>query len=125
MGFAATLKSYGYSEQNLNETELVAASHVEFLQDLKWFVETDDMVFSHAGIDPEEPNLRTFTTAITSHPTLFTYTGPFEKRIVCGHYIQQDFQPLMTSVLTCLDTGAGLGGPLTLANVKTRDALQF
>ncbi|WP_163099493.1 metallophosphoesterase family protein [Peribacillus alkalitolerans] len=90
-----TLCSYGYSENDFSTNEEAFQKpllhsetlerHLEFIQGLEHFIETDDYILVHGGVDPTIP------VAETEPHTLMWIRGEFhngytgEKTVIFGH----------------------------------------
>ncbi len=118
MGGLPTIRSYiGKASEDVR-SELAAAmprSHREFLSNCKPFFETDQLVASHAGINPACPESREFGEIVLGrHPSLFHSNLQLNKLVICGHYLQTTLRPFAENGVTCLNTGCGtIEGPLT------------
>ncbi|MEK6410405.1 MAG: metallophosphoesterase family protein [Acidobacteriota bacterium] len=93
----------------------VPSHHRLFLESLEAYWETDTILVSHAGYDPQKPDDRSIeSVAMRSHPLIFQEATSPKPRIVCGHYVQSSGRPFVGKNLVCVDTGCGtIGGPLT------------
>jgi len=118
MGGLSTIRSYiGKASEDVR-SELAAAmprSHREFLSNCKPFFETDQLVASHAGINPAYPESREFGEIVLGrYPSLFRGNFRLNKLVICGHYLQTTLRPFAENGVTCLNTGCGtIEGPLT------------
>lgn len=128
MGGLATLASYGLGPTALRRGErlrrelrrAVPEAHVAFLDELRLFHETPELLFVHAGIRPgldlyeqiEEDLLwirDEFLSDTRDHGWLVVHGHtPVEGPMHCGNRVN-------------LDTGAGFGRPLTAAVFEGRD----
>lgn len=119
-GGMATIRSYVGLARGDVRAQLESAmpqGHVRLLlEELRLFVETDELLVSHAGYDPANDEDRSLAAMTSSHPEMFREdrSRPRKQLVVCGHYVQSDRQPAVLDGLICLDTGCGtVGGPLT------------
>jgi serine/threonine protein phosphatase 1 len=91
--------------------------HAAFLSSLEPYFEDEDLLISHVGFNPDNPNSRTIEDMVmTSHPRLFALNIKERDRlVVCGHYVQYD-GPVVQPNFACIDTGCGSlpGAPLTV-----------
>jgi len=82
--------------------------HLALLESLEVYYETEDLVISHAGIDPADPLSRTSQSVVLgSHPKLFSGLRFLDKLVVCGHYVQESGSVYSTKHFVCLDSGCG------------------
>ena len=122
LGGDTTLASYGVDASGLRRAKDVHAealasvpdTHLAFLSGLETSLETNDLFFAHAGIQPgialaeqEEENLlwirQEFHRSSATHPKLIVHGHtPVEQATHYGNRVN-------------LDTGAGYGKPLTAA----------
>lgn len=125
-----TIASYGQ--------EGLPLSHVTFLKNAHYWLEWDNRLFIHGGLDPDKPlseqNLemlvwdRTLINSAWQRHLVqedFHYT-PFEE-IFLGHTPTQLFnssRPLKLCNVWDLDTGAGWAGQLTIMDVQTKEYWQ-
>jgi serine/threonine protein phosphatase 1 len=117
-GGLATIRSYvGIAYGNVRQQfrESIPSRHLQFLDGLKTFFETDEYLFSHCGFSPSQPFDRSFDTMVlASHQDLFAPDTFSTKPVVFGHYFQRQRRPWTGRGLICLDTGCGIhSGPLT------------
>jgi serine/threonine protein phosphatase 1 len=118
MGGLSTIRSYiGKANEDVR-SELVAAMpgpHYEFLANCKPFFETDQLVASHAGVNPAYPESRELAEIVLGrHPSLFHNDGRLSKLVICGHYLQTTQAPFVGNGVICLNTGCGtIEGPAT------------
>lgn len=118
MGGLPTIRSYvGMASEDVR-SELVAAMprpHREFLSSCKPFFETDQLVASHAGINPASPDSRELGEIVLGrHPSLFHGNLQLNKLVICGHYLQNTLTPFADNSVICLNTGCGtVEGPVT------------
>ena len=118
MGGLSTIRSYVGKANDDVRSELAAAipaSHREFLSSCKPFFETDQLVASHAGINPAFPESREFEGIVLGrHPSIFDSDIKLNKLVICGHYLQTTLRPFAENGVYCLNTGCGtIEGPAT------------
>jgi serine/threonine protein phosphatase 1 len=118
MGGLSTIRSYVGKATLDVRSELTAAiptSHREFLSRCTPFFETDQIVASHAGINPAHPESREFGEVVLGRfPSLFHGNFPHSKLVICGHYLQTTLRPFAENSVICLNTGCGtIEGPAT------------
>jgi len=118
MGGLSTIRSYIGEAREDVRGEFAAAmpkSHREFLSSCKPFLETDQFVASHAGVNPARPESRESEEIVLGrHPSLFDGSLHLSKLVICGHYLQTTLKPFAENGITCLNTGSGaIEGPVT------------
>lgn len=98
--------------------------HRELLEATALYFETDDLLISHAGFNPENPSSRTIEDmTLGSFWELFNPSVESAKDlVVCGHYVQTTGEPYVSDHFVCLDSGCGSqpGAPLTAMLVQHR-----
>jgi serine/threonine protein phosphatase 1 len=122
MGGEATLKSYSATAR----LEDIPNSHWQFLESaLPWW-ECEEYFFTHANYDPDLPfdeqsaiDLR--WRGLADHPIRPHYSG---KTAIVGHTPNLSGRVVDFGFLRCLDTGCGLGGCLTVMDVRSRQTWQ-
>ncbi|GAA4347903.1 metallophosphoesterase [Angustibacter luteus] len=132
-GGLTTVSSYlkGTEAQASIETfrETFPDGHLRLLGDTGTHFETDEMLVSHAGYNPDRPtSRRSEDLALGRHHGIFSRGATAPKAlIICGHYIQRGMKPFESRNLICLDTGSGTtaGAPLTLVTLPDRNFYQF
>jgi serine/threonine protein phosphatase 1 len=87
-GGLATVRSYLTSVQTGALDEFKSSfplAHRDFLDSLVCFYETDEILISHSGFNPDFPEDRSsYAMCGGSYPDLFNYDGPWPKQItVC------------------------------------------
>jgi serine/threonine protein phosphatase 1 len=116
-GGIETIRSYvGVAHGNVHSQFRSAfpLAHLDFIRGMRPFIETSELLVSHAGLDPSNPESRTFEAVSMGHPEIFQYDKKLTKRVVCGHYVQECGKPFQGTSLVCIDTGCGtINGPLT------------
>lgn len=89
--------------------------HRDFFERLEACWEEEDVLISHAGFDPERPEVR--SREVLAHGAgshIFMAERVPRPLVVCGHYPQPRGKPYRSTNLICIDTGCGaMGGPLT------------
>jgi serine/threonine protein phosphatase 1 len=118
MGGLSTIRSYIGKAVDDVRAELTAAMpglHYQFLSSCRPFLETDQFVASHAGINPACPGSREVTEVVLGrHPSLFHAEPRLRKLVICGHYLQSTLKPFVNNGVICLNTGCGtIEGPAT------------
>ena len=111
-----TLESY--SIQKINE---IPQSHLAFIQQTRFYHSIDAFLFVHAGARNDLP-----LEAQDEYTLLWSRNldpGIMETHVV-GHKPTSDGLPLFENGRYLLDTGAGVGGPLTACNVRTKEFWQ-
>lgn len=129
LGGIATIRSYvsrAFGEVRKELAAVFPEEHFEFMKGCTPFFETDDFVVSHCGIDPCNPQSRTFEDMVTGyHEQLFSPDVILSKLVICGHYSQASGKPFSRGNVVCLDTGCGTaGGPLTAMTLPEREFIQ-
>lgn len=93
-----------------------------FLRSLLPCWESADVLVSHTGYDPAAPQERSLDALVAKgHPEIFHHAAPPRPLVVCGHYVQRGGAPYVSEHLVCLDTGCGVGGPLTAVTLPERE----
>lgn len=119
IGGLHTIKSYvlhARGDVHAQLRQAVPSSHRRLLEDAVPFIESDQWLLSHAGINPSRPQSRRPEDLwYGDQKGLFSAAWSIGKRVVCGHYAQPSLRPFCSSNLICIDTGCGTlpGGPLT------------
>ena len=131
IGGLPTIKSYIGDRLNADIhktlTESLPEAHYDFLDELVDYLESDDILFSHCGLDPYNPQGRSPVEMVLSdNPGLFDedWSGSPDL-VVCGHYVQDSGEPFLGRRLICLDTGCGVlpESPLTRLLLPEREPL--
>jgi serine/threonine protein phosphatase 1 len=129
LGGLATLQSYLKNPSGDVHSAFLNAfpqSHRKFLSQLRRCYETPDWLVSHAGCDPLNPGSRSFRAMVTGHHgDLFRTDLQLPKPVVCGHYVQKSGVPYTSPFVVCIDTGCGVGGPLTAILLPERNILSI
>jgi serine/threonine protein phosphatase 1 len=101
----------------------IPEDHLTFLESLITYWESDRLLVSHAGYDPQEPCDRGLMSMVANgHPAIFNEKCPLLELTVCGHYLQKSGKPYSNGHLICVDTGCGtVGGPLTAVLLPERE----
>ena len=126
MGGNTTLASYGVeaSEDAPNRAASRAAvpqAHTDFIRGLPWYLETGDLLFVHAGIDPGVPlPSQDKQDLIWIRDPFLTCLEPHPWLIVHGH--TPGTHPEHFGNRVNLDGGAGYGRPLVPAVFEGRQA---
>lgn len=119
-GGQATITSYGGSLAK------VPPAHIEFLQRLRPYHETDDEIFVHAGYQPdrdmcEQDEALLYWTHLPCPPPAPHRSG---KCVFVGHTPQPGGDIYHAGHLVCIDTYCFGGGYLTALNVDTFEIIQ-
>ncbi|WP_161578536.1 metallophosphoesterase [Plantibacter flavus] len=102
--------------------------HKDFLEGLVTHWETDELIISHAGINPYNPYSRTEAELVSgSHPALFDPGIELPKFVVAGHYAQRTKLPFTSSRFVCVDSGCGTipGAPLSIVLIPDQHIYNF
>jgi serine/threonine protein phosphatase 1 len=129
MGGLSTLKSYlTHASHDIRSEVLnvLPQEHLGFIEACGDYLETEEMIVSHCGIDPSNPDSRARADMVMeSHNELFAGHFHPQKLVICGHYVQPSRLPYICSNLICIDTGCGTsGGPLTALLLPERIFVQ-
>ena len=97
---------YGMNQSRIKE--IIFQDHLDFImEDTKFYYETNDYIFCHAGIDPLVTATQQDAHTLMWDRSLFTfmqsnlnYDAPWEKTIICGH---SWLGPLITPKYMMLD----------------------
>lgn len=113
-GGGATLDSYNAMCGKLALLSDIPKHHWQFLNSLLPYLETDQYIFVHAGVDPDLPmeNQREQTLYWQGYNDAFPghRSG---KLVICGHELQLSGCPATNGKSICIDTGAWYNGWLT------------
>lgn len=118
LGGLPTIRSYtGHTNHDVRE-ELIEAlpeTHRQFLLACAAYYETSEMIISHCGVKPQDPESRAMADMVmTTHLDLLSGNFRPPKLVICGHYSQRSHAPYVADNLICIDTGCGsTGAPLT------------
>lgn len=128
-GGLSTIRSYCgvvTGDVRLALVSSIPEEHLSFLENLLVFFEDDDYLFSHAGCAPSDFSERTLDSMVLrSHKELIAGDASLHKMVVCGHYFQPSFWPLIRKNLIVVDTGCGvLGGPLSAVKLPSLEVFQ-
>jgi serine/threonine protein phosphatase 1 len=115
VGGQQTLESYGGTLAN------VPSAHLEFLQGLPLYYETETCIFVHANYDPQIPmSEQDEFLACWEHIHLITPGPHFSgKQVYVGHTPQVNGKVAFLGKLTCIDTHCVGGMWLTAIDVDT------
>ena len=123
-GGSATVKSY---------TDGIPSTHVSFFQKaLPYFLDNNNRLFVHAGIDPRRPlEQQDLDTFLWDRTLVQQATELYRKNInrklttfdevYVGHTPILLKHPLNTCDIWLMDTGAGWSGVLSIMNVETKE----
>ncbi|TWU01115.1 metallophosphoesterase family protein [Stieleria varia] len=121
-GGVDTLESYGFD----GDLDFLPPSHLNFLQSLGDYYETENHFFTHAAYDPDLPledqsseMLRWYTLTNGMPPAHFT-----GKTAVVGHTANRDGDIIKVGHLICLDTYCYGGGWLTAMDLNSGEIWQ-
>ena len=120
-GGEQTLLSYPYDGR-----DIIDPDHVRFISGCRDYHETNDFIFTHANVDPDQPMDRQsslklrweFLDPATQRPHV---SG---KTVVVGHTPQTSGYVLDLGHHICIDTDCSRGGWLTALEVGTGRAIQ-
>jgi serine/threonine protein phosphatase 1 len=106
--------------------DVIPKPHIDFLQGLELWLETEQFFFCHAGINPgstiEEGKKNHFDLLwMREHLSAEEYR--WEKTLVCGHTPLKEV--LITPKLICVDTGLHYYGKLTAVEVGSGSIYQI
>ena len=97
-------------------SEFIPKEHLQFLQSLQKYHETEEYIFVHGGCYTAQPLSSTSLEEIVWDRSLFkhvltelknkTYAPTWDKTIVCGHSSISSNQPIITEKYMMLDCGA-------------------
>ncbi|MBA7630794.1 Serine/threonine-protein phosphatase 1 [subsurface metagenome] len=138
-GGSSTLYSYGVQRKEMfnlinvwddNERfqflkDLIPKSHIDFLLDLRLFIESDHYFFCHAGISPYSnvaDGKRNAFDLLWMRDHIYAQELNWGKIVVCGHTPLHEV--LITDQLICVDTGLFYYGKLSAINVMTEQIYQ-
>jgi serine/threonine protein phosphatase 1 len=131
-GGQATLESYNHRREN------VPQSHIDLMQSAKLYVELDDKLFVHGGIDPSRPLDKQDAELLMWDRNLLYDAVRFNEKncnyrfgkwsdIFIGHTTTQSYrmlEPLHACNVWNLDTGGGWSGKLTIMDMDTYEYWQ-
>lgn len=122
LGGVETMASYGVEITEgrrhfeiLDEArQAVPQSHLDFIEGLKLYHQTPDVLFVHAGIRPEIPLMdQTEQDLVWIRSEFHDYTQPHPSLVVHGHTVVD--APTHYGNRINLDAGAGYGRPIIVA----------
>lgn len=131
-GGRQTLTSYGLSavSRRPDEAELIAVRdmlhrgikpHLPFLQSLKRYDVSGDVVFAHAALDPELAlDAQVDAALLWGNVPSGQASGLPGKRLVHGHF--DSYEPISDPERICVDTGAYYSGRLTAVRLDDAEA---
>lgn len=104
------------------------ATHRAVLDTASTFYEDANLLVSHMGFDPKQPENRSLRAMVLEpHLDLFGITVAGAPTLtVCGHYAQRGGKVLDSGSLLCIDTSCGTtsDGPLTTVLLPERTFIQ-
>jgi serine/threonine protein phosphatase 1 len=127
-----TLKSYGMGIDKMKELNStnergkgqrllisnIPTSHIDFLLDLKLYIETENFFFCHAGINPSvsiDQGRQNAFDLLWMRDHIYADSLAWDKTVVCGHTPLHDV--LIRKRLICVDTGLYYYGKLSAVDV--------
>jgi len=132
-----TMRSYDYNRAEVPE------SHIEFLKNASWYIETDGCLFVHGGIEPYTPmnkqDIKTimwdrkliqdayYTQKIADGKKLVAPNLTGYREVFVGHtttLLFQQIEPVKYCEIWDLDTGGGWHGKLTIMDRDTHEYWQ-
>lgn len=115
-GGAATLESYGGLGR-------IPAAHLDFLNRLHLYYETDDYLFVHGGIRPGVPlQEQDPKDLLWIREEFYAYPGRYPKTVVFGHTPMREV--LMEEDRIGIDTACVYGNKLTCLILPSRQVIQ-
>lgn len=127
-GGRSTLKSYGSS----NDTIELPEGHQEFYESTKYYYDTEDYFFVHAGVSPGKTIAQCLEDEKSIHDFLWershlnAFETPWEKTVVFGHTPRP--RPIQKNHMIGIDTGCvydRLGyGKLTAVKLPEEEFIQ-
>ena len=131
-GGLITINSYRQSSTSSSPERFRArfpSSHRNFIESTAHYFEGPDLLVSHSGFNPLEPDSRSPENMHErSFPDLFTRSGPWPHgTVVCGHYLQTSGLVHFSDHLVCIDTGCGTvpQGKLSILLLPDRTVVTF
>lgn len=122
-GGRETLSSYGLKRITGVMAGILPATHLQFLQALPLYFETEDFLFVHAGLRPGIPLERQDPfDLLWIRQEFYLSDTDFGKVVVFGHTPFP--QPLLLEDRIGIDTGAVYGGKLTGIRLPDRQIYQ-
>jgi serine/threonine protein phosphatase 1 len=107
------LKSYGlHTAFGLRSLGFLPPAHLNFLENLRLYWESEDYIFVHAGLEPGRPLAEQDATSFCeARDSFISGTYDFGKPVIFAH---TEFElPLVTATKIGIDTGAVYGNLLT------------
>lgn len=103
--------------------------HLQLLRRLELCFETAEILVTHAGFNPENPESRAAEDVVFGrfHDLFAVGLETPSPLVVCGHYVQRTKEPYLTENFVCLDTGCGslTDAPLSMLLLPTRQIRTF
>lgn len=104
-------------------------SHRQLLEDTVDLYESDDLLVTHSGFNPNDiASRRPEDVRGSGFPGMFEHRGPWPRPLtVCGHFVQHKARPYVSDSLICIDTGCGTleNGALTVLYWPSRNTASF
>ncbi len=128
-GGLVTLKSYGKDINTIEDLHTVEfRKHVQFIQSLEYYYETDDYIFVHAGLEPGTPLAKTDPNVLVWIREDFYNHYKGDKIVIFGHtraakLHQDDHNNAIffgENNLIGIDGGAVYGGQLNCLELPSR-----
>ena len=122
-GGKQTLESYG----STNETNFLPNDHLDFIQSLRDYVETESFFLTHAGYDPDRPLDQQPPELLRWQHLEGEIPAPHVsgKTVLVGHTPSLDGEVIDLGHLICLDTYCHGGGWLSVMELRSRAVWQF
>lgn len=132
-GASQTLASYGVPaprsrpdnaelERVRDDLDEALGAHVDFLKTLKPMARSGNVIFAHAGINPNRGlHEQRMNDLIWGHPEFLTDDPLPGYRVVHGHY--DDADPVIHPGRLCIDTGAYYTSRLTAVRLDEGEAI--
>jgi serine/threonine protein phosphatase 1 len=103
--------------------------HRQLLEAMALAYETDEILVTHAGFNPNKPRSRSLDDVVLGrHAELFMSRIELPRPlVVCGHYVQRSMTPFTAGDFICLDSGCGTidGAPLSILTLPNREIHTF
>ncbi|WP_298863155.1 metallophosphoesterase family protein [uncultured Gimesia sp.] len=122
-GGEETLLSYAPDYQSA-DIQNVPDSHWELIESFQDYFETDEEIFVHGMVEPDEPLDQQDSTAFRWLKFEDVQPHISGKQVICGHTSQKSGIPANLKHAICIDTNACRGGWLTCLDVKAEIAHQ-
>ena len=112
-GIDATLNSFGANNpQSLQDMLFLSEEHLQLFHSLLPYLETEDYIFVHAGLEPGIPlEKQDISSLCETRPSFLSEGHDFGKLVIFGHTPFD--MPYVTPTRIGIDTGAAYGNLLT------------